>query len=114
GPHVLGGRPRRHAPAALRLRPGRALQPRQGVPDAAAVRRGARALSGTPAGAGGGGRAVVIEHEAGDLTCTVEAATPLAELQAQLAASGQMLALDPPNDGSLTVGEVFDRALFGP
>ena len=25
-----------------------------------------------------------------------------------------MLALDPPDDGSLTVGEVFDRALFGP
>ena len=44
GSHVLGGRPRRHAPAALRLRPGRPLQPRQGVPDAAAVRRGARAL----------------------------------------------------------------------
>ena len=57
---------------------------------------------------------MVIEHEAGDLTCTVEAATPLAELQHHLAASGQMLALDPPDDGSLTVGEVFDRALFGP
>ena len=25
-----------------------------------------------------------------------------------------MLALDPPDDGALTVGEVFDRALFGP
>ena len=57
---------------------------------------------------------MVIEHEAGDLTCTVEAATPLVELQQHLAASGQMLALDPPDDGSLTVGKVFDRALFGP
>ncbi|MDX6551440.1 MAG: glycolate oxidase binding subunit [Gaiellales bacterium] len=57
---------------------------------------------------------MVIEHEAGDLTCTVEAATPLAELQAQLAGSSQMLALDPPGDAALTVGEVFDRALFGP
>jgi glycolate oxidase FAD binding subunit len=57
---------------------------------------------------------MVIEHEAGDLTCTVEAATPLHELQSQLAASGQMLALDPPGDAELTVGEVFDRALFGP
>ena len=57
---------------------------------------------------------MVIEHEAGDLTCTVEAATPLAELQETLAASGQMLALDPPDAGALTVGEVFDRALFGP
>jgi glycolate oxidase FAD binding subunit len=56
---------------------------------------------------------VVIEHEAGDLTCTVEAATPLADLQRELGARGQMLALDPPDDG-LTVGEVFDRALFGP
>ena len=30
------------------------------------------------------------------------------------AGSGQMLALDPPDDGGLTVGEAFDRALFGP
>jgi glycolate oxidase FAD binding subunit len=57
---------------------------------------------------------MVIEHEAGDLTCTVEAATPLKELQLQLAAAGQMLALDPPDDDRLTVGDVFDRALFGP
>jgi hypothetical protein len=57
---------------------------------------------------------MVIEHEAGDLTCTVEAATPLAELQSQIAASGQMLALDPPPESGLTVGDVFDRALFGP
>jgi len=56
---------------------------------------------------------MVIEHEAGDLTCTVEAATPMAELQAQLAGHGQMLALDPPGD-DVTVGEVFDRGLFGP
>ncbi len=56
---------------------------------------------------------MVIEHEAGDLTCTVEAGTPLAELQEHVGRRGQMLALDPPADG-LTVGEVFDRALFGP
>jgi len=56
---------------------------------------------------------VVIEHEAGDLTCTVEAETPLDELQGRLATRGQMLALDPPGEG-VTVGEVFDRALFGP
>ena len=36
-------RPRHHAAGALRLRPGRPVQPRQGVPDPAAVRRGARA-----------------------------------------------------------------------
>ncbi len=57
---------------------------------------------------------MVIEHEAGDLTCTVEAATPLSELQSQIAASGQMLALDPPPEAGLTVGAVFDGALFGP
>ena len=74
------------------------LQPGQGVPDAAAVRRGARPLPRAPAGAGGGGGAVVIEHEAGDLTCTVEAETPMVELQAALAGAGQMLALDPPGD----------------
>jgi len=57
---------------------------------------------------------MVIQHEAGDLTCTVEAAAPLAELQRQLARARQMLALDPPGANELTVGEVFDRALFGP
>jgi glycolate oxidase FAD binding subunit len=57
---------------------------------------------------------MVIEHIAGDLTCTVEAQTPLTELQETLGRAGQMLALDPPDDGTLTVGEVFDRALFGP
>ena len=57
---------------------------------------------------------MVIDHEPGDLTCTVDAALPLAELQAHLAGAGQMLALDPPADARLTVGEVFDRALFGP
>ncbi|HEV8155059.1 MAG TPA: hypothetical protein VGP67_05965 [Gaiellales bacterium] len=40
----------------------------------------------------------MIEHEAGDLTCTVEAETPMVELQAALAGAGQMLALDPPGD----------------
>ena len=57
---------------------------------------------------------MVIEHEAGDLTCTAEAAMPLGELQRRLGAAGQMLALDPPGAEELTVGEVFDRALFGP
>jgi hypothetical protein len=57
---------------------------------------------------------MVIEHEAGDLTCTVEASTPMAELQSHVAPDGQMLALDPPDQAALTVGEVFDRALFGP
>ena len=57
---------------------------------------------------------MVIEHAAGDLTCTVEAGTTLAELDRELARAGQMLALDPPGAEQLTVGEAFDRALFGP
>jgi glycolate oxidase FAD binding subunit len=57
---------------------------------------------------------VVIEHAAGDLTCTVEAGTTLAELDRELASAGQMLALDPPGAAALTVGEAFDRAAFGP
>jgi glycolate dehydrogenase FAD-binding subunit len=57
---------------------------------------------------------MVIEHRAGDLTCTVGALVPLGELQRVLATGRQMLALDPPGGDELTVGEVFDRALFGP
>jgi glycolate oxidase FAD binding subunit len=57
---------------------------------------------------------VVIEHEPGDLTCTVSADVPLPELQAALAHGGQMLALDPPGAAGLTVGQAFDDAAFGP
>jgi FAD/FMN-containing dehydrogenase len=39
---------------------------------------------------------VVIEHEPGDLTCTVSADVPLVQLQETLAKGRQMLALDPP------------------
>ena len=38
----------------------------------------------------------------------------LAELNAELGNAGQMLALDPPGAGELTVAEVFDRALSRP
>ena len=43
---VQRGRPGHDAAAALRVRPGRPVQPGQGVPDAAAVRRGARRRRG--------------------------------------------------------------------
>jgi glycolate oxidase FAD binding subunit len=43
----------------------------------------------------------ILEHEAGDLTCTVEAEIRLSALQEALAAHGQMLALDPPGDPTL-------------
>jgi glycolate oxidase FAD binding subunit len=57
---------------------------------------------------------VVIEHEPGDLTCTVGADVPLARLQETLAQGGQMLALDPPGAAGLTVGDAFAGAVSGP
>ena len=53
------GRPRRVPAAALRLRPRRAREPRQGDADAAAVRRGARPLPPAPARSGRPGGAVL-------------------------------------------------------
>jgi glycolate oxidase FAD binding subunit len=57
---------------------------------------------------------VVIEHEPGDLTCTVGADVPLGELQRVLERGGQMLALDPPAAEGLTVGAAFAAAASGP
>jgi glycolate oxidase FAD binding subunit len=54
----------------------------------------------------------VLEHEAGDLTCTVEAGIRLSVLQEHLAASGQRLSLDPPGDP--TVGACLAGRLSGP
>ncbi len=54
----------------------------------------------------------VLEHEAGDLTCTVEAGIRLSALQLALAAAGQRLSLDPPGDP--TVGACIARRLSGP
>src|SRR6185503_7881246 len=95
------------------VRPEGPLQPGQGVPDAAPVRRGARAVP-APSRRARGRRAVVIEHEPGDLTCTVSAGVSLTELQETLARGGQMLALDPPDAARLTVGEAFAAAASGP
>ncbi|HXF97405.1 MAG TPA: FAD-binding oxidoreductase [Gaiellaceae bacterium] len=54
----------------------------------------------------------VLEHEAGDLTCTVEAGVRLSALNARLAEHGQRLSLDPPGDP--TVGALLARNLSGP
>jgi glycolate oxidase FAD binding subunit len=54
----------------------------------------------------------VLEHEAGDLTVTVEAGVRLSALNARLAQEGQMLALDPPGDP--TVGACLAANLSGP
>lgn len=54
----------------------------------------------------------VLEHEAGDLTVTVEAGIRLSALADRLAEAGQMLALDPPGDP--TVGACIAANLSGP
>jgi glycolate dehydrogenase FAD-binding subunit len=58
------------------------------------------------------GLARVLEHEAGDLTCTVEAGIRLSALRDALAPKGQRLSLDPPGDP--TVGACLARRLSGP
>jgi glycolate oxidase FAD binding subunit len=54
----------------------------------------------------------VLEHEAGDLTVTVEAGIRLSALNERVGEHGQMLALDPPGDP--TVGAAVAGDLFGP
>jgi glycolate oxidase FAD binding subunit len=54
----------------------------------------------------------LLEHEAGDLTCTVEAGIRLSSLQAALAPYGQRLSLDPPGDP--TIGALLAMNLSGP
>jgi glycolate dehydrogenase FAD-binding subunit len=83
--------------------------------EAAAVLRtataeGTRVRLGVDLDAGGMRR--VLEHEAGDLTCTVEAGIRLSELAAALAPSGQRLSLDPPGDP--TIGACLAGSLSGP
>jgi glycolate oxidase FAD binding subunit len=54
----------------------------------------------------------ILEHEAGDLTCTVEAGVRLSSLQSALAPYGQRLSLDPPGDP--TIGALLAENLSGP
>ena len=54
----------------------------------------------------------VLEHESGDLTCTVEAGIRLSALAAALAPSSQRLSLDPPGDP--TIGACLACDLSGP
>lgn len=58
----------------------------------------------------------IREHNAGDLTAVVDAGVPLAELQAEVGAAGQMLALDPPlgGAGAATIGGVVATGDSGP
>ncbi len=59
-----------------------------------------------------GGLARVLEHEAGDLTCTVEAGIRLSSLATVLGRADQRLSLDPPGDP--TVGACLAADLSGP
>jgi glycolate oxidase FAD binding subunit len=56
----------------------------------------------------------LLEHEAPDLTCNVEAGITLAALQAQLATKGQRLALDPPDAQQATIGGILASNASGP
>ena len=58
------------------------------------------------------GLSAILEHEAGDLTCTVEAGVRLSHLRAKLARQGQRLSLDPPGDP--TVGALLAKNASGP
>jgi len=59
-----------------------------------------------------GGLDRILEHEAGDLTCTVEAGVRLSSLNAELVRHGQRLSLDPPGDP--TVGALLAGNVSGP
>ncbi|HEY7418222.1 MAG TPA: FAD-binding oxidoreductase, partial [Ktedonobacteraceae bacterium] len=56
----------------------------------------------------------LLEHEAPDLTCHVEAGITLAELQKQLSTKGQRLALDPPDAEQTTIGGILATNASGP
>jgi len=56
----------------------------------------------------------LLEHEAPDLTCHVEAGVTLAQLQQQLATKGQRLSLDAPNADQATIGGLLATNSSGP
>lgn len=56
----------------------------------------------------------IVDYDPAELVVTVRAGTPLAELQAELAANGQMLAFEPPAWSEATVGGTVASGLAGP
>ncbi len=56
----------------------------------------------------------ILDHQAADMTVTVEAGCPLATLQDALASAGQWLPLDPPRPQRTTVGGLIAANLDGP
>jgi glycolate oxidase FAD binding subunit len=55
----------------------------------------------------------IVEHNVGDLTAVLEAGVPLARAQERFAEAGQMLAIDPPDQGA-TIGGVVATNDSGP
>jgi glycolate oxidase FAD binding subunit len=55
----------------------------------------------------------IVEHNEGDLTAILQAGVPLATARERFARAGQMLALDPPDDGA-TIGGVVATGDSGP
>ena len=56
----------------------------------------------------------IVDHQAADMTVTVEAGCSLATLAATLGAAGQWLPLDPPRFEQTTVGGLIAANLSGP
>jgi glycolate oxidase subunit GlcD len=56
----------------------------------------------------------LVHHEPADLVATAEAGLTLREFQQQLREQGQWLPVDPPDNGSATLGGVVGTALAGP
>jgi glycolate oxidase subunit GlcD len=55
----------------------------------------------------------IKEHEPADLVATVEAGATLDALNTELGSAGQWLALDPPDDGSVTLGGIVATGIGG-
>jgi D-lactate dehydrogenase (cytochrome) len=55
----------------------------------------------------------IIEHEPADLIASAEAGVTLTEFNAELRARGQWLPIDPPDDGSATLGGIVATGLGG-
>lgn len=55
----------------------------------------------------------IVEHNEGDLTAILQAGVPVAAARAAFASAGQMLALDPPDEGA-TIGGVVATGDSGP
>jgi glycolate oxidase subunit GlcD len=56
----------------------------------------------------------LVRHEPADLVATAESGLTLSAFQTQLASAGQWLPLDPPDDGTATLGGVVATGLGGP